>query len=66
MTDSENELIFLFSFLFLKIFTGIFRGKSKDCGKINEGEGGIRNEWSMVVIMYEEVSVDRFAKVKDD
>lgn len=62
MTDSENELIFLFSFLFLKIFTGIFRGKSN--GK--EGEGEIRNEWSMVVIMYGEVSVDRFAKVKDD
>lgn len=33
---------------------------------VNEGEGGIRNEWSMVVIMYGEVSVDRFAKVKDD
>lgn len=64
MTDSENELIFLFSFLFLKMFTGIFRGKSN--GKVNEGEGGIRNEWSMVVIMYGEVSVDRFAKVKDD
>ena len=46
------------------MFTGIFRGKSN--GKVNEGEGGIRNEWSMVIIMYGEVSVDRFAKVKDD
>lgn len=24
----------------------------KDNGKIDEGEGEIRNEWSMVVIMY--------------
>lgn len=35
-------------------FRGIFRVDEgrKDNGKIDEGEGEIRNEWSMVVIMY--------------
>lgn len=56
---------FFFLFFFLKYFLEYLGEKVME-RLMKEREGRIRNEWSMVVIMYGEVSVDRFAKVKDD